>query len=99
MHFPVIANMIIGGLNGYNLKNGGLPNPIKYTTLSLATMFTINNILSKPNILNGKSSGVLMFSFLVGVPFMNGAVFCLGNQVGKAIEYVEKPPKSLFLQI
>jgi hypothetical protein len=85
----LITNWAVGIINGYKQKENGLPNGIKYGTIgvtSVATMMrALANIPSIPKITPGQS----MAGIFIGVPFIIGTNFCVGNYLGKALRYAE----------
>ena len=88
MSFPFITNLIIGLLNGYNKNDYGLPNSIKYTSMSVASVivgFKMIEPKMPPNF--------ILLNFLIAAPLMIGSTFCLGTQMGKGIKYLDEKDK------
>lgn len=88
MSLSLFSTWSVGALNGYKLKEDGLPNSIKYGTMALASGIHIVKGLGnlKTPIIN---PGISLFGLGVIVPFMVGTTFCVGNYVGKGVRYAE----------
>ena len=88
MSLSLFSTWTVGALNGYKLKEDGLPNSIKYGTMALSTGVHIVKGFSnlKTPIVN---PGANLFGLFVAIPVMIGATFCVGNYVGKGVRYVE----------
>ena len=87
-----ISTWLVGAINGYKLKEDGLPNSIKYGSMALTAGISMIKFTGsiKPPITNPGSILAIMF---VGVPLATGSVFCLGNFLGKAVRYSSTPDK------
>ncbi len=91
MNIPIYTTWIVGIINGYKIKNNGIPDSIKYGTLSLAAGVNIVNtyITTKVKV-NPRYMGSIIM-----IPIMIGANFCLGSHLGKAIQYVQYNPNRI----
>jgi hypothetical protein len=88
MSLSLFSTWFVGTLNGYKLKEDGLPNSIKYGTMALATGIHIAKGFGnlKIPIIN---AGASILGIGVIIPIMVGTTFCVGNYVGKGVRYAE----------
>jgi hypothetical protein len=98
MSLSLFSTWTVGALNGYKLKEDGLPNSIKYGTMALTSGINIVKGLGnlKTPIIN---PGLSILGLGVMIPFFVGTTFCVGNYVGKGIRYAEDTPKGLKLNL
>ena len=91
MSFSIFTNWAIGALNGYSLKDNGLPKGIIYGTLGITTFSNMFNVLGTFNAPDIKyySTGTKLSALFIGVPIMMGTSFCMGNFFGKGIRHVQ----------
>jgi hypothetical protein len=94
--FSFFSTWAIGVLNGYNIKDNGLPKSIIYGTLgvtSFANMIKVfGNFDVEKNAMTHKSAKALLGAAFIGVPIVMGTTFCTGNYLGKAVRYVKDIP-------
>ncbi len=94
--FSFFSTWAIGVLNGYNIKDNGLPKSIIYGTLgvtSFANMIKVfGNFDSAKNAMTPKTANALITAAFIGVPIVMGTTFCTGNYLGKAVRYVKDIP-------
>ncbi len=85
MSISILSTWVVGILNGYKKNEESLPKAIPYTTMSLATTLTsfkvINNIPKLSVISLTHTFGSVLLITALGI----GSVYCMGNQVGKAL--------------
>lgn len=86
MSLSLFSTWSIGILNGYTLKENGLPNSIKYGTMVLASGIHIVKDLGNFTKPIPKTTMVGVF---VAIPIMIGATFCVGNYLGKGVRYAK----------
>ena len=78
MSISLFTTWLTGTINGYKLKEDGLPNSIKYGVMGLTS--GIHMIKGFSNIkLPVTSPGSTLAGLFVGIPLMTGATFCVGN--------------------
>ncbi len=86
MYIPVLSTWVVGILNGYKKNESSLPKGIPYTTMSIATVLSSFKAMGsisqlKYPILPPPNPGSIIFIAALGI----GSVYCMGNQVGKAL--------------
>lgn len=83
MSISLISTWLTGVINGYMIKEEGIPTNIKYSVLGLTVIIHI--IKGMPlNIIKAGPVGVF-----VGIPLGIGVNYYLGNCIGELIYYVE----------
>ncbi len=85
----MFTNWSVGLLNGYNVKEGGVPNGIKYGTMGLTTFAGMIKVLGNmDNVkINHITGGQKLAGLFIGVPLVVGTNFCVGHHMGKAIRW------------
>ena len=90
MVFAAFTNWTVGVLNGYNVKDGGIPNGIKYGTMGLTTFAGMFKVLANANdvkLHHHITAGQKLAGLFIGVPLLVGTQFCIGHHMGKAIRW------------
>jgi hypothetical protein len=86
MSIPVLSTWAVGILNGYKKNEGLLPRSIPYTTMSLATVLTSFKVMTSISQLKYPISPHPNFGSVMCVTALGiGSIYCMGNQVGKAL--------------
>jgi hypothetical protein len=99
MSLYLFTNWAVGLINGYKQKDNGLPNNIKYGTISVTTFSAILKVLvnlDSPLFLKA-TSGQKMAGLFISVPIIMATMatnFCVGHHMGKAIRWTEDDPRS-----
>ena len=88
MSLPLITTWLTGAINGYTLKEDGLPANIKYSVMGLTTGIHIIKGFGQIKLPVVKPGSTLAGLF-IGIPLVIGVNFCVGNYLGKAIRYAE----------
>lgn len=91
MSLSIFTNWATGVLNGYSLKDNGLPKGIIYGTLGVTTFANMVKVLGSFNApeIKHHTAGNKLASLFIGVPIMMGTSFCIGNFFGKGIRHVK----------
>lgn len=98
MSLSLFSTWTVGALNGYKLKEDGLPNSIKYGTMALAS--GVNIVKGFANLKTPITNpGISLLGLGVMMPFIVGTTFCIGNYVGKGVRYAEDSPRGLKLKL
>lgn len=94
MTLSLFTNWATGVLNGYSLKDNGLPKGIIYGTLGVTTFANMVKVLGSFNAPEIKyhTAGNKLASVFIGVPIIMGTTFCIGNFFGKGIRHVKDIP-------
>jgi hypothetical protein len=98
MYFNIFAPTLLGGLNGYTKKEGGVTTFEKVTILSLTTTFGFLRAFNRM-----RSSTIPAFqhpptaftTLLFGIPLIVGTSFCTGHHFGKALRRTEDERSSI----
>jgi hypothetical protein len=87
----------IGVLHGYKPKEKEIPRSITYSTIGITSMlYSIKAIGNAPLPLKNIKPTTILGGILVFIPMKVRSVFCVGHQVGKAIQYkIEEADKKL----
>ena len=85
------ANWSVGVINGYKLKENGLPNGIKYGMMGTTTVASMLRVLLSMNLKGLPQAAIAQKLGLVcfGVPFVVATNFCVGHHFGKAIRNLD----------
>lgn len=91
MSLSLITNGSVGFINGYNKKDNGVPNSIKYGIIGVTSVDGILKVLVNANIPDfiKSSSRQNLARIFIGIPLIMGTNFCIGHHIGKAVYYVE----------
>ena len=85
MSFPFISAWIIGGLEGYSFKEGGLPPNTVAGTMAVSTTLALLSCSDKiSEYIETKPLSVFM-----GTSVFFGSLFYLGFQIGNAIRLIK----------
>jgi hypothetical protein len=90
MAISILSTWLIGGLDGYASKDGGLPPNIVGSTIAVSS--TLALLSSTDNIseyINEKPLSVVM-----GTTVMFGSLFFMGYQLGRAIRMIKDNDES-----
>jgi len=79
-----LTNVLVGGLNGYNNKEGGLPYHISGGSVALSSLLASAAILDK-SVTNVRG----LAGVLVAGPIVMGMMFGMGHLTGEAIRYTK----------
>jgi hypothetical protein len=79
-----LTNGLVGGLNGYNNKEGGLPYHMSGGSIALSGLFTTISVFDKSVIKAGGLGGALLAG-----PIVMGIIFGMGHLTGEAIRYTK----------
>jgi hypothetical protein len=77
-----LTNALVGGLNGYNNKEGGLPYHMSGGSIALSGLFTSISVFDKSVVKAGGLGGTLLAG-----PIVMGIIFGMGHLTGEAIRY------------
>ena len=91
MAFSLFANWSVGIINGYKVKENGLPNSIKYGMMGTTTVASMIQVLPNLN-LRGLPQVALAQKLgiaFIGVPFIVATNFCVGHHLGKALRNLD----------
>lgn len=82
----LFSTWIVGILNGYASKEGGLPTNIKYGSMGLTAGVYALKVLGDASARTTRPA-ILAATLFVTVPALVGTTFCIGDHVGRAANH------------
>lgn len=79
-----LTNVLVGGLNGYNNKEGGLPYHISGGSIALSGLLASAGLLDK-SVTNVRG----LAGVLVAGPLIMGMMFGMGHLTGEGVRYTK----------
>jgi hypothetical protein len=91
MSLALFANWSVGVINGYKLKESGLPKDITYGTMGATIVAAWMRVLPTMNLRGLPQAAIAqkLAAFVIAAPLIVGTNFCVGHHLGKALRRLD----------